>query len=123
MTDPAAIDAARLLAAGRRAHQTVPGLPDVRTFDDAYAVQAAFRPLWDDVVVPKRAERCLYGVGIVERPHLWKSRHRLVGAAAGCQQPGRVDCRRVSHRMAPVSTVAMDGTNTTSISTPRTITV
>ena len=43
MTNRAAIDAARLLVAGRRApHETVPGLPDVRTFDDAYAVQAAF---------------------------------------------------------------------------------
>jgi len=54
MTNPAAIDAARLLAAGRRAHETVPGLPDVRTFDDAYAVQAAFRPLWDDAVIGRK---------------------------------------------------------------------
>lgn len=54
MTDPAAIDAARLLVAGRRAHATVPGLPDVRTFDDAYAVQAAFRPLWGDAVVGRK---------------------------------------------------------------------
>jgi len=54
MTNPAAIDAARLLAAGRRAHETVPGLPGVRTFDDAYAVQAAFRPLWDDAVIGRK---------------------------------------------------------------------
>ena len=54
MTNRAAIDAARLLVAGRRAHETVPGLPDVRTFDDAYAVQAAFRPLWDDAVVGRK---------------------------------------------------------------------
>ena len=54
MTDPAAADAARLLVAGRRAHETVPGLPDVWTFDDAYAVQAAFRPLWGDVVVGRK---------------------------------------------------------------------
>jgi 2-keto-4-pentenoate hydratase len=51
MTDRAAIDAARLLVAGRRAHATVPGLPDVRTFDDAYAVQAAFRERWGESVV------------------------------------------------------------------------
>ena len=30
------------------------GLPDVRTFDDAYAAQAAFRPLWDDAVVGRK---------------------------------------------------------------------
>ena len=54
MTNRAAIDAARLLVAGRRAHETVPGLPDVRTFDDAYAVQAAFRPLWGDAVVGRK---------------------------------------------------------------------
>jgi 2-keto-4-pentenoate hydratase len=54
MTNPAAIDAARLLAAGRRAHETVPGLPGVRTFDNAYAVQAAFRPLWDDAVIGRK---------------------------------------------------------------------
>jgi 2-oxo-hept-3-ene-1,7-dioate hydratase len=29
----------------------VPGLPQVLSFDDAYAVQAAFRELWDDAVV------------------------------------------------------------------------
>jgi 2-keto-4-pentenoate hydratase len=54
MTNRAAIDAARLLVAGRRAHETVPGLPDVRTFDDAYAVQAAFHPLWGDAVVGRK---------------------------------------------------------------------
>ncbi len=54
MTDPAAIEAARLLVAGRRAHKPVPGLPQVRTFDDAYAVQAAFRPLWGDTVVGRK---------------------------------------------------------------------
>lgn len=54
MTDPDAVDAARLLVTGRRAHQAVPGLPDVRTFDDAYAVQAAFRPLWGDAVVGRK---------------------------------------------------------------------
>jgi 2-keto-4-pentenoate hydratase len=54
MTDSAAIEAARRLVAGRRARETVPGLPDVRTFDDAYAVQAAFRPLWGDAVVGRK---------------------------------------------------------------------
>ena len=51
MTDSRAVDAARLLADSRRSHEPVPGLPQVRTFDDAYAVQAAFGALWDDVVV------------------------------------------------------------------------
>lgn len=36
-------DAAALLAAARDGHKPVAGLPSVRTFDDAYAVQAAFR--------------------------------------------------------------------------------
>jgi 2-keto-4-pentenoate hydratase len=54
MTDSAAFDAARLLVAGRRAHKTVPGLQQVQTFDDAYAVQAAFRPLWGDAIVGRK---------------------------------------------------------------------
>ena len=54
MTEPTAIEVARRLVAGRRAHVRVPGLPDVRTFDDAYAVQAAFRPLWGDAVVGRK---------------------------------------------------------------------
>ena len=40
--------AARLLIAGRRGRTSVRGLPQVRTFDDAYAVQAAFRGLWGE---------------------------------------------------------------------------
>lgn len=43
--------AARLLVASRRRHESVPGLPQVLSFDDAYAVQAAFRELWGDQVV------------------------------------------------------------------------
>jgi 2-keto-4-pentenoate hydratase len=44
-------EAARLLVAGCRSHTSVPGLPQVLSFDDAYAVQAAFRELWDDAVI------------------------------------------------------------------------
>lgn len=43
--------AARLLVASRRRHESVPGLPQVLSFDDAYAVQAAFGELWGDAVV------------------------------------------------------------------------
>jgi 2-oxo-hept-3-ene-1,7-dioate hydratase len=42
---------ARLLAASRRSHESVPGLPQVLSFDQAYAVQAAFRALWSDTVI------------------------------------------------------------------------
>lgn len=51
MTDPAANDAARLLVASRRRQESVPGLAQVVSFDDAYAVQAAFRSLWGDAVI------------------------------------------------------------------------
>ncbi len=51
MTSPAAIDAACLLVASRRSHEGVPGLPQVLSFDDAYAVQAAFRELAGDPVI------------------------------------------------------------------------
>jgi len=51
MTDSSPVDAARLLAASRRAREPVPGLPQVRTFDDAYAVQAAFGAIWGDAVI------------------------------------------------------------------------
>lgn len=51
LSSRAAEEAARLLVAGRRAHTTVPGLSQVTTFDDAYAVQAAFGALWNDAVV------------------------------------------------------------------------
>lgn len=51
MTDPATIEAARLLVAGRRSHEGVAGLPRVLSFDDAYEVQAAFRELWGDAVI------------------------------------------------------------------------
>lgn len=44
-------EAAALLVAGRRKRTSVPGLARVTTFDDAYAVQAAFRALWDDPVI------------------------------------------------------------------------
>jgi 2-keto-4-pentenoate hydratase len=43
--------AARMLVASRRNHESVPGLPQVASFDEAYAVQAAFRELWGDAVV------------------------------------------------------------------------
>jgi 2-keto-4-pentenoate hydratase len=43
--------AARLLVAGRRGRTSVSGLPQVRTFDDAYAVQATFCRLWGGAVV------------------------------------------------------------------------
>jgi 2-keto-4-pentenoate hydratase len=43
--------AAERLVAARRNRQPTPGLPEVASFDDAYAVQAAFRALWGDEVV------------------------------------------------------------------------
>jgi len=45
------VGAADRLVAARRSRQPTPGLPEVVTFDDAYAVQAAFRARWRDVVV------------------------------------------------------------------------
>jgi 2-keto-4-pentenoate hydratase len=39
------------LVAARRSRLPTPGLPEVVTFDDAYAVQAAFRARWRDDVV------------------------------------------------------------------------
>ncbi|MBY0322133.1 MAG: fumarylacetoacetate hydrolase family protein [Reyranella sp.] len=83
MTGPTASDAARLLAAGRRAHEAVPGLPQVRTFDDAYAVQAAFRALWGEAVVgrkvgcsSKQSQRLVNSpgpiAGVLFRDTLWQ---------------------------------------------------
>jgi 2-keto-4-pentenoate hydratase len=43
--------AAERLVAARRNREPAPGLPEVTSFDDAYAVQAAFRARWDDEVV------------------------------------------------------------------------
>ena len=43
--------AADRLVAARRNHKPTPGLPEVESFDDAYAVQAAFRARWSDDVV------------------------------------------------------------------------
>ncbi|MGD9884728.1 MAG: 2-keto-4-pentenoate hydratase [Reyranella sp.] len=43
--------AADRLVAARRNRQPTPGLPEVKTFDDAYAVQEAFCAKWDDIVV------------------------------------------------------------------------
>jgi 2-keto-4-pentenoate hydratase len=50
MTDALEQAADRLVTA-RRNHQPTPGLPEVNSFDDAYAVQAAFRAKWADTVV------------------------------------------------------------------------
>lgn len=43
--------AADRLVAARRNRRPAPGLPEVESFDDAYAVQAAFRARWSDDVV------------------------------------------------------------------------
>ncbi|MFO1157575.1 MAG: hydratase [Reyranellaceae bacterium] len=43
--------AAERLVAARRSHRPTPGLPEVASFDDAYAVQAAFRARWGDQVI------------------------------------------------------------------------
>lgn len=43
--------AANRLVAARRNHKPTPGLPEVKSFNDAYAVQAAFRAKWADTVV------------------------------------------------------------------------
>ena len=43
--------AASRLVIARRSRQPAAGLPEVKTFDDAYAVQAAFRAQWGDAVV------------------------------------------------------------------------
>lgn len=43
--------AADRLVMARRNRQPAPGLPEVASFDDAYAVQAAFRARWRDDVV------------------------------------------------------------------------
>ena len=78
-------EAARLLAAARRDRTGVPGLPQVRTFDDAYAVQAAFRRLWGDAVIghkvgcsseqsqrlvnaPGPIAGCLFGAALWQQP-------------------------------------------------------
>lgn len=91
MTDQAAIDSARLLVAGRRAHEAVPGLPQVRTFDDAYAVQAAFRSLWGDAVVGRKvgcsseqSQRLVNSpgpiAGVLFRDALWQQPARIPAA-------------------------------------------
>lgn len=43
--------AAERLVTARRDRRPTPGLPEVATFDDAYAVQAAFRARWGDDVI------------------------------------------------------------------------
>jgi 2-keto-4-pentenoate hydratase len=48
---PPAEAAARLLVASRRGRKSVPGLPQVHSFDEAYAVQVAFRELWGVSVI------------------------------------------------------------------------
>lgn len=44
-------EAARQLVAARRRKQAVAGLPHVRSFDDAYAVQDAFASLWPEATI------------------------------------------------------------------------
>lgn len=88
---PSVTDAAALLAAARHKYKPVADLPWVRTFDDAYAVQAAFRTRWPHEVVG-------YKVGCSS-----EQSQRLVnapGPIAGClfadsvwQQPAALDPR------------------------------
>jgi len=84
-------DAAALLATARQRHEPVGDLSTVRTFDDAYAVQSAFRACWPQEVVG-------YKVGCSS-----EQSQRLVnapGPIAGClfadsvwQQPATLDPR------------------------------
>lgn len=85
-------EAASLLAAGRRGRTSVPGLPQVRTFDDAYAVQSAFRAVWSDAVVGHKV-----GCSSEQSQRLVNS----PGPIAGClfreslwQQPATLDVRQ-----------------------------
>ena len=85
----AAEEAASLLVTARRDRTGVPGLPQVRTFDDAYAVQAAFRSVWSDDVVGHKV-----GCSSEQSQRLVNS----PGPIAGClfraslwQQPATID--------------------------------
>ena len=84
-------EAARLLAAARHDRRGVPGLSQVRTFDDAYAVQAAFRRLWGDAVVghkvgcsSEQSQRLVNSpgpiAGVLFRDSLWQQPATLSAA-------------------------------------------
>ena len=87
------------------------GLPDVRTFDDAYAAQAAFRPLWEHAVVGRKvgcsseqSQRLVNSpgpiAGVLFRDALWQqpatlsaARFFVVGVEAG-SAGSAATCRR-----------------------------
>jgi hypothetical protein len=79
----------------------------------------------DDLAAPEGAERGLHGVGIVERLHLRQAGNAGAGLPCRDEKGGRRAhlFGRQGHRAASVSSVAIDGTNTTSISTANTISV
>jgi 2-keto-4-pentenoate hydratase len=115
--------AARLLVAGRCGRTGVPGLPQVRTFDDAYAVQAAFRRIWGDAVVghkvgcsseqsqrlvnaPGPIAGCLFGDALWQQPAtLAAAQFFVVGVEAefGFRLGGDLPARSAPYDIAEVS--------------------
>jgi 2-keto-4-pentenoate hydratase len=84
--------AAERLMAARRSHRPTPGLPEVATFDDAYAVQVAFRSQWGDQVIGHKV-----GCSSEQSQRLVNSPGPIAGSlfrASLWQEPAALDASR-----------------------------